>query len=212
VAYATAADVYRLALPPGALQARRLEVAAVVGNSLRVAAHGLSADEIVVVASAGGAFPPVPLTTNARYYVRRVDEHHVELSLTAGGGAVVLSPPSSGRFALVPSLDATIEAHAETWSRWIDGKLVGHLVPLEEPYPAWVTYAVAVRSACSLLRSQGIGESAQRIFDLEAELLKDIPALVRGTPLRDAAATGPANLTQSSHYGLYTAPNRGLIR
>lgn len=212
MAYASAADVYRLALPPGALQARRLDVASVQGNSLRSASHGLEADAIVTLALAGGSFLPAPLTTGTRYYVRRVDEHTVELSLTAGGAAIVLTSPVSGKFALVPSLDASIEAHCETWSRWIDGKLVGHAVPLEEPYPAWVTYAVAVRAACSLLRIQGVGESAQRIFDTEAEILKDIPALVRGTPLRDAAATGPANRAASAQYGLFMTPNRGTIR
>lgn len=212
MAYAAAADVYRLALPPGALQARRLDVSAAVGNRLRSSSHGLETDDVVTLALAGGSFLPAPLTVGTRYYVRRIDEHTVELALTAGGAELVLTSSVSGKFALVPSLDAAIEAHCETWSRWIDGKLVGHLVPLEEPYPAWVTYAAAVRAACSMLRSQGVGESAQRIFDTEAELLKDIPALVRGTPLRDAAATGPANAAVASQYGLFTTPNRGTIR
>ncbi len=211
MAYATAADVYRLALPAGSLQARRVDVASVSGNVLRLAGHGLQTDDVVTCAVAGGSFLPSPLVVGTRYRVRRVDEHHIELSLTAGGAAITLSA-SGGKFAIVPSLDAAIEAHAETWSRWIDGKLVGHVVPLESPYPAWVTYAVAVRSAASMLRSQGIGESGQRIYDMEADVLKDTPALVRGTPLRDAAATASANSAVYSQFGLYVAANRGTIR
>lgn len=182
------------------------------GNSLTISSHGLATDDVVTLVVAGGSTLPSPLAVGTTYYARRVSEHVIELASTSGGAAIDITTAGSGRFSVVPSMEAAIESHLETWSRWVDGKLVGHQVPLESPYPAWVTYAVAVRAACSLLRSQGIGESGQRIYDLETDVLRDIPALVRGTPLRDANATSPANLARYSQFGIYVAPNRGLIR
>lgn len=205
VAYATVEDVYLQGLPRGSAGQGARWIASVdtSTNRLEVGNHGFGANTPVQFQTKGDAVLPAPLVPHVVYFVRLVagSDSFFEVSLTEDGAAIDLTTEGSGAFAVYTSVTRSIEALLETYSRWFDGKLVGHHVPLTPPYPAVATHVVAVRTAAHVARILGLGKDGERLYEAEALLLSDIPALARGVPLRDANATASANSAVFAAWG-----------
>jgi hypothetical protein len=135
----------------------------------------------------------------------------LQLSLTEGGAAIDLTSGGVAPFALVFPVSANIEANLEAISRDVDAMLPAHLVPLEAPYPEAVVSYVAVFAAWQTARALDQGEVADGLQQLKDEWTTKALRWSRGVPLRDAAATGPANLAAYSVAGSAVETSKGAI-
>lgn len=214
-AYATREDVYQQGLPRGALIGRARAVAAVDAtlNRLSVEGHGLATDTPIQFITDDGGVLPSPLSAATVYYARPVDdtESLLEVAASEGGAAVNITTDGTQPFGLIVPLGPQLDTLLETYSRWFDGKCIAHEVPFEAPYPAVATHVVAVRTAAHAARIAGLGAQGDRLFEAETILLRDVDAMVRGVPLRDAAATAPANLSLYAVAGSAVDENRGCL-
>jgi len=201
VSYATREDVYRQGVPRGALVSRGRVVASVdiTSDTLELEGHGLEAgSEVQFRAGENGALP-APLSTSAVYYALPVSgsDSLLQLETAPGAGAINLTSSGAPPVLLVVPLGPSVDALLDAYSRWVDSKLVGHHVPLASPFPSLVTHVVAVKTAAQLARAVGLGSQAEMLFASEEKAERDfLGSLGRGTTLRDAAATGPANRAQ----------------
>lgn len=196
-AYATRDDVYRQGVPRGALvsPARVVSSVDVSANRLEIEGHGCSLDTPIQFQIDDGGAVPAPLTTSAVYYARPVtdSESLLEVAATAGGAAIDLTSSGENVRLLVP-LGPMLDDLLEVYSRWVDSQLIGHEVPLESPFPKWVTHAVAVRTAAHAARVLGLGSQGDMLFVAEQQVIRDVLSLAKGTPIRDADATTSANM------------------
>lgn len=210
-AYATVEDVFRQGLLRGSVGQKARFVASVntTSDRLEIGNHGLALNTPIQFQVKGDAVLPSPLAVGTVYYAKPVADSDslFEVAAAPNGSAIDLTTAGSGAFAVFTSVNLILEPLLETYSRWFDGKLIGHQVPLTAPYPAVATHVVAVRTAAHAARMLGLGADAERLYEAETLLLQDIAALARGVPLRDERATPPANAAVFAVYGS-AAPTR----
>lgn len=194
--YATRDDVYRQGVPRGSLiaPARAVSAVHVSTGRLEIEGHGCELDTPIQFQAEEGGIVCAPLTHGVVYYARPVtdSESLLEVSLSVGGAAVTLTTTGENFRMLVP-LGPMLDDLLEVYSRWVDSMLVGHQVPLEAPYPAWVRHAVAVRASAHAARVLGLGSQADSLYVAEQQVIRDVVSLAKGTPIRDDAATDGAN-------------------
>jgi len=200
-AYATRADVYNYGLPRGSryLHARAVSSVNVSSNAIVVDGHGCDLDTTIQFDVDPGGTLAAPLVSGTLYFARPVAglDGHLQVAATAGGPAIDLTSSGENMRLIVP-IGPQMDAILETFSRWVDSMAIGHTVPFESPYPEWVKYVVAVRTAAALARALGLGTSADRILEAERDAIADAARLARGVPLRDGAATAEANLAMGA--------------
>ncbi len=198
VAYATAADVYGIGVPPGALSfpSRLVESADATGDTVELNGHNLALDTAIQFTVDDDGVLPAPLAVATVYYAAPVagSDSLLQVAASASGAAINLTTAGTAPFRIVRSVAASIASECELHSRWLDSLLTGHVVPLESPYPAWAVAVVAKRAARSLVRMLGLG-GLQHIIDEADSVERDVLRMASsGLSLRDAAATAPANL------------------
>lgn len=197
VAYATRADVYNYGLPRGSLylHARAVASVNVSSNVLVVDGHGCDVNTPIQFDSDMGGSLAAPLVAGVLYYALPVTgiDTHLQVAATVDGAPIDLGDAGENMRLIVP-IGPQMDALLETFSRWVDSMMIGHTVPLSSPFPDWVRYVVAVRTAAALARALGLGSSADRILEAERDAIADAARLARGVPLRDGAATAEANL------------------
>lgn len=195
--YATRDDVYRQGVPRGALvsRGRVVESVDVSANVLELEGHGLEEGTPVQLRAGDGGSLPAPLSPSTVYFASPVADSDslLALSATAGGSVIDLTSAGAPPFMLTIPLGPMLDDLLEVYSRWLDSLLVAHEVPLTPPVPAWVRHCVAIRTAAHAARVLGLGTQAEQIFEAERMAISDAMRLGKGTPMRDAAATGPAN-------------------
>lgn len=201
VAYATRADVYNYGLPRGSLylHARAVSSVNVASNALVVEGHGCDTDTTIQFDVDPGGTLAAPLVSGTLYYAKPISglDGHLQVAATAGGAAIDLTSSGENMRLIVP-IGPQMDALLDAFSRWVDSMVIGHTVPFESPYPSWVKYVVAVRTAAALARALGLGTSADRILESERDAIADAARLARGVPLRDGAATAEANLAKGA--------------
>lgn len=203
--YAEIADIYAHGVPRGSLvsPARVVDALDAATNRITISGHGLEADTPVQVAADPGGTLPSPLSASTVYYAQLVEvsagvysDSLLELATSEGGSAVDLVDDGEGVWRLHVPLSSLLEAKLEAHSRWLDSLLTGHSVPLEAPYPAWVTGVVAIRAAASVIRILGLG-GLQSVLDEAAETTRDVLRMASsGIPLRDEDATSTVGLAR----------------
>lgn len=203
----TVEDVYRYAVPRGALVSPVREVASVDTSTgtLEVAGHGCEAGDPLEVRALTGGTLAAPLVSTSVYYALPVDDsdHLLKLSESPGGSALTLTTEGE-RWGVLPSLRETVRAQIRAVSQWIFRRLPAEAVPLEADgdgrYPATVRQMAAVLAAESTLtvlclRNDLIAAAADRMRE-EARLL------LAGLPLRDPSMTrSPTNLARGASPG-----------
>lgn len=189
--YCSRRDVTRW-LPSGEI-AGSSRLASVVGATdvFTLDGHGLETNDAVMVRAAEGTALPSPLVEGT-YYAIRLTNGTFQLKASIGGSAVNVAASSSDVFVVKePPYDDVIEFY----SRWADGFMPGNLVPFTEPVPAIVKGLVAELAAKKLLNLDGKSSEIQNAAELAAKAM--LERFAKGLPVRDAAATGPANLAIS---------------
>lgn len=193
-AYATRRDVYRYGLARGVvgMPGRLVSTVTTATNRLELDGHGFEDDEQLVFRALEGGTLPSPLSSGTTYYARRVSDSIFEVAATAGGAAIDITTSGSGVMVAV-ALD--IDGVLETYSRVVDGYLVGHPVPLTAPYPAVVTMTVAELAAHRLQILSG--QISETMTTIETEARARLAAWAKGILPRDPVSRTGSNLAVS---------------
>lgn len=215
--YGTRKGVFGSGVPRGALvrPARLVKSADDVANVLELEGHGLDdGDSLEFTVSGAGALP-APLALLTVYYAKLItigdgttDENRFQVSATSGGIAIDLTTTGTQPFSMAIPTGPMIDTFLEEFSRWADGKLVNHLVPLEAPYPSWVVRIVELRAA--IATATAIGRSMPSLAAREQTAVLDFLTQCK-VPMRDGRATSPANLAIAGSAGSSVDANRGTI-
>lgn len=202
-AYATRKDVYRYGLARGALGNPGRLVAGSTASTdlLELQEHGFETDDTVTVRALEGGTLSAPLVAGTTYYVIRVSGSTFKLSATAAGSAINLSTDG---VSMMVSTDLPFDDVLEFYSRFVDGFLPAHLVPLKSPYPVTVVALVAELSARKLQQLSGVESASVEKTELAAKA--QLERWAKGLPLRDTRATASANLAVTSTLGSTSDP------
>jgi hypothetical protein len=192
--YATRADLFRYGLPRGLLaNPGRLCASALAAIDLfTLDGHGFETDTPLLFRAESGGTLPAPISAGVIYYAKRIGESTFQAAAVAGGAALDLT---SDGVSVVVSTALPIDEVLEFYSRFVDGFLPAHLVPLVAPYPITVTALVAELSAKKLLLIAR--QSSVSMTEIELSAKAQLERWVKGIPLRDERATASANLAVS---------------
>lgn len=193
-AYATKRDVFRYGLPRGTLssEGRLVESALASTEVITLESHGFYTDDVLLLRAVEGGTLSAPLVAGTPYYAIRLSDSTFSLAATAGGAAINLT--TNGVNMLV-AIALPFDEILEFYSRFVDAFLPAHLVPLESPYPVTVTAIVAELAGKRLQLLSGVSSIAMDAIELAAKA--QLERWAAAIPLRDARATGPANLAVS---------------
>lgn len=204
--YCARGDLYRFGLPRGVLvsSGRVVESSASGTDTITLDGHGFETDDEVVLRAAEGGTLSAPLVAGTTYYAIRVNDSGFKVSSTAAGVAIDLTTAGVSMIAGAPlPFDDVIEFY----SRWVDGFSPAHLVPFTAPIPIMVKAIVAELAAKKL--AQLAGHVSASVNEAEAAAREQLERWSKGVPLRDAAATGPANKAVVSSISVVGLDPRG---
>lgn len=192
--YATRADLYRYGLPRGLLAnpGRLCASASSLTDLFELDGHGFETDMPLLFRAEEGGELPDPVVHGVTYYAIPVTDSTFMVSDAVSGAALDLV--TSG-VSVVVSTALPIDEVLEFYSRFADGFLPAHLVPLTAPYPITVTALVAELSAKKLLLIAR--QSSASMTEMEVSAKAQLTRWAKGIPLRDADATASANLAVS---------------
>jgi hypothetical protein len=163
-------------------------------DTMQLDGHGFETDDQISFRVAEGGTLAAPLVAGTVYYAIRIDDSTFKVSATAGGGAINLTADGTS---MIVAMALPIDDVIEAYSRWVDGFLPAHLVPLTAPVPVHVRMIVAELASKKLL--QLAGHASASVNEAEIAAKAQLERWAKGLPLRDATATPSANkaVTQS---------------
>lgn len=151
--------------------------------------HGLeTGDECQLRAIDGGTLS-APLVAGTTYYAIKVDDARFKVAATSGGAAIDLTTTGVS-MALVVELP--VDDILEFYSRFVDGLLPAHAVPLASPYPVTIVALVAELSAKRLQLIAGTSSESMKEVEIAAQA--QLQRYAAGIPLRDSRVTTSTNL------------------
>ncbi len=180
-------------LPDGALEnaGRIVASTSVSSDVFELDAHGLVTNEEVSLRPLEGHTLPTPLVEGV-YYAIRVSDSAFKLAtapsgppidITAAGGSVVIIKP------------LPIDRYLALYSRWVDGLLPAHVVPLEPnndgEFPLVITAIVAQLAGKALLNRGG--KASAIVDEAEKVAMAQVERFAKGLPLRTTNPTTAAN-------------------
>jgi hypothetical protein len=204
VAYATRRDVFRYGLPRGTLSSEGREVASCLASTdtLELESHGFETDDVVTVRAIQGGTLAAPLVAGTSYYVRRVTDSTFQLAATAGGASINLTTDG---VTMIVSIPLPFDDVLEFYSRFVDGFLPAHAVPLKTPYDVTVVALVAELAAKKLQHLSGVSSVSMAEFELGAKA--QLERYAAGLPLRSVASTqASTNLAVTATLGATSDP------
>lgn len=193
-AYAARADLFKFGLPRGLLaNPGRLCASALASTDVfELDGHGFETNDALLFRAESGGALPAPLVAGTTYYAIRENEQTFKVAATASGAAIDLTTNGD---AVVVATALPVDDVLEFYSRFVDGFLPAHVVPLVAPFPITVTALVAELAAKKLLLIAG--QSSQSMTEMELAAKAQLERWAEGKPLRDARATGPTDLAYS---------------
>lgn len=194
--YATRKDLYTYGLPRGSLgsaPSREVASSRATSNVLELDAHGLEVGDVVTFRAVEGGSMPGGLAEGTKYYAIRIDDARFQVasSLVNAQASTAIDLTTDGE-SVVMSVPIDVDALLERYSRFADGFLPAHAVPLTEPYPIEVVAAVAELTAARVQFLSGV--ASVEMSKVDASARKQLERFASGLPLRDATATRPTNL------------------
>ena len=206
--YATRRDVFRYGLARGTLSGEGREVASSTAATdlLELESHGFETGEEVLLRAFTGGTLSAPLVAGTPYYVIRITDATFKLATSSvnalAGTAINLT--SDGTTMLV-SVALPFGEVLEFYSRFVDGFLPAHAVPLVAPYDVVVVALVAELAAARLQHLSGVKSVSMTEIEIGAKA--KLERYAAGIPLRNVAATqAPTNLAITSTLGSVTDP------
>lgn len=194
-AYAAQSDVYKYGLPRGALgnPGRIVESSLAATSTIELAEHGFVENDAVSFRVTQGGTLSAPLVSGAVYYALPVTDSTFQVAATSGGSPVTLT---TNGVSMIVSADLPVDALLEFYSRFVDGFLPAHVVPLPAPYPVTVVAIVAELTAKKLQILSGLTSDSMRETELAAKA--QLERWAATLPVRDAQGAQPANLSVRS--------------
>lgn len=192
VAYATQADVYTYGLPRGALgnPGRIVDSMLAATSTVTLNEHGFSTNDAITFQVTQGGSLSSPLVVGTTYYVIYLTDSTFQVASAPGGGAITLT--ADGVQPIVQA-DLPFDEVLLFYSRFVDGFLPAHAVPLLPPYPITVVAIVATLTAKRLQLLSGMRSGS--MDEEEAGAAKQLERWSRGIPSREASQTNtPTNL------------------
>jgi hypothetical protein len=201
-------------LPSGELVGKSSLVASAVASTdvLTLDGHGLETGDAVKVRAIEGGSLPAPLAPATLYYAIRLTNAEFKLATSpsnaTAGTAIDLT--TSG-VEMVLSREPKYDAAIEFWSRWADGFLPAHAVPLgrTEPVHPLVKVLVAKLAAYDLMGIEG--KDSARALAAKTDAQKALERLELGIPLRGAPAPAPTNLAVKALTANTIGYGRGVL-
>lgn len=193
VAYAQRRDIYRYGLPRGALgnPGRLVGSSLAATSTIELIEHGFESDDAVTLRATENGTLSAPLVSGVVYYVIFLSDSTFQVAAAPDTG-IPITLTSDGVSMLVCA-DLPFDDVLEYYSRFVDGFLPAHAVPLPVPYPVTVVAIVAELTAKKIQILSGLSSDSMRESELAAKAQLERWAL--GIPARDAAATTqPTNL------------------
>ncbi len=210
IVYATRADLDDFGgIPDGALANAGREVASSTAstNIIELDAHGFATDDEVLLRAAEGGTLSAPLVAGTTYFAIRLSDSTFKVAATSGGAAIDLSTNGVSMIATKP---LPIDRMLELYSRWVEGFLPAHLVPVpaddDGAFPIEITAIVARLAGKALLNLNG--KASEIVDKAEIVAMAQLARWATGIPLRDAGITASANLAVTSTLG-NAADSRG---
>lgn len=191
-AYAARSDVYKYGLPRGSLgNPGRLVASSLAATStIELIEHGFELNDAVTLRATDGGVLSSPLVAGAVYYVIPITDSTFQLAATSGGSAITLTTDG---VSMVVCIDLPFDDLLEYYSRFADGFLPAHAVPLASPYPITIVAIVAELTAAKLQILSGIVSESMHLAELSAKA--KLERFAAGIPVRDVAVTQlPTNL------------------
>lgn len=192
-AYASKRDIYKFGLPRGALgNPGRLVAASLAATStIELIEHGFDVDDAVTFRATEGGTLSAPLVAGTSYYVIPLTGSTFQIAAAPGTGTPI-SLTSDGVNMQV-AIDLPFDDVAEFYSRFADGFLPAHVVPLPAPFPITIVAIVAELTAKKLQILSGLVSGSMNEAELAAKA--QLERYAAGLPVRDAAITTvPSNL------------------
>jgi len=192
--YATRADLYKYGLPRGMLAnpGRLCASALAATDAFELDGHGFETDDALLFRAEAGGVLPVPIVAGVTYRAIRVNEQIFQAASVPAGAVIDLMTDG---VSVVVASPLPIDEVLEFYSRFVDPFVPAHFVPFEAPYPVTVTAIVAELSAKKLLIIAG--QKSESMTETELAAKAQLERWAKGIPLRDARATGPANVAYS---------------
>lgn len=196
VAYAVESDVYTYALPRGALGNPGRLVASMLAatSTVELIEHGFSAGTPITFRPADGGSLSSPLVAGTNYYALPINDSAFQVSATSLGAPITLTTDGVSVFV---TQDLPWAALGERYSRFVDGFLPAHIVPLPSPYPVTV---VAIVAELMAKRAQILsGVTSASMDEVEASAAKQLQRWASTMPVRDAPNAPRANLAVTQY-------------
>ena len=192
-AYATRANLYQFGLPRGALGNPGRVVASSLASTstIELFEHGFVLGDAITFRITDGGVLSAPLVAGTVYYAVPVTDSTFCVSTTPDGTSPVTF--STDGDSMIVSIDLPVDELLERYSRFVDGFLPAHVIPLPTPYPITVVATVAELTAKKLQILSGLSSESMRDSELSAK--SQLERWASTLPVRDAATgTVPANL------------------
>lgn len=158
-------------------------------NALTLDGHGLETDDPVKVRAVEGGNLPAPLAAGTLYYAVRLTNATFSLAAAPAGGAIDLTTDGAS---VVVSREPKYDKVIEFWSRWADGFLPAHALPLTTSVHPLIRGIVAKLAAYDLMGLEG--KDSARALAARDTAQKALERYAAGLPLRGAPVTASTNL------------------
>lgn len=185
-AYAVRKDVYRYGLARGTLGAagRQVDSCLASTDTITLDGHGFETDDELVLRAIEGGTLSAPLVAGTSYYAIRLNDSTFKLAATPTGSAINITTDGDG---MNVAIALPFEDVLEFYSRFVDGVLPAHAVPLTAPYPVTIVALVAELAAKRLQILAG--HSSASMTEIELSAKAQLERWSAGIPIRDVRIT-----------------------
>lgn len=177
-------------------------------DALTFDGHGLETGDALNVRAGEGGTLSAPFVAGTTYYAIRVSNSAFKLAssaaLAAAGTALDIT---TNGVSMIVAREPRYDERIEFYSRWADGMLPGHLVPLAAPIHPIVLGVVARCAARQLLADGGQDSALVAAQELAAKAI--LERYAAGLPLRGATVTASSNLATRASTAAATADPLG---
>jgi hypothetical protein len=204
VVYATRADLDDFGgIPRGALSNEGRLVASSLASTdtITLSAHGFNTNDVLQLRAVSGGTLSAPLVADTSYFAIRITDSTFKLAAAANGAAIDLTVDG---VSMIVIKQLPIDRMLELYSRWIDGFLPAHIVPLQAPYPIVVVAICAQLAGKALMNLDGKASDIVNAAELVA--VSQLQRFASGIPLRDAAVLTSANKAINSTLSVNADP------
>lgn len=157
-------------------------------DTLELEGHGLETDDTLQLRAVEGGTLSAPLVATTTYYAIKVDDSRFKVAATAGGAAIDLT---TAGVSMVLVVALPVDEVLEFYSRFVDGLLPAHAVPLASPYPVTIVALVAELAAKRLQLIAGTSSESMKEIEIGAQA--QLQRYAAGIPLRDSRVTTSTN-------------------